>query len=218
VEEEVPLKAERERMVADQLRGRGITDERVLAAMSVVPRHEFIAPEWRHKAYEDCPLPIRGGQTISQPYMVAAMSAALRLQGHETVLDVGTGSGYQAAVLAQLAARVFSIERDPELLALARKTLTAVGLTGRITLVEGDGSLGLPEHAPYNGILVAAGAPRVPEPLIEQLLDGGRLVIPIGDRSNQDLVLVRKFSGQVVQSVINSCRFVPLLGAEGWPR
>ena len=223
MEVEVPVKdpaAEREQerrtMVDTQIRARGIHDVRVLEAMLAVPRHEFVGPEHRHKAYEDCPLPIAAGQTISQPYMVAAMSETLALRGHETVLDVGAGSGYQAAVLAYLAARVYSIERERTLVECARAVLTRLDLTGRVTLVEGDGTRGYAGGAPYDGIVVGAGAPGVPESLLEQLAEDGRLVIPVGDLRNQELFLVRKAGGQVVRQVINSCRFVPLVGAEGW--
>jgi protein-L-isoaspartate(D-aspartate) O-methyltransferase len=224
MEEEVPVKAaadharERHLMVDTQIHARGIGDARVLEAMRAVRRHEFVEPRLRERAYEDSPLPIAAGQTISQPYMVGAMCAALELQGHETVLDVGCGSGYQAAVLTHLAARVYSIEREPRLLETARATLARLGYLSpdRLVLVEGDGTLGYLAGAPYHGIVVGAGAPDVPAALIEQLADGGRLVIPVGDLSYQDLVLVRKAGGQVVRKTINACRFVPLVGAAGW--
>jgi protein-L-isoaspartate(D-aspartate) O-methyltransferase len=203
-------------MVEKQIRKRGVADPRVLAAMLAVPRAEFVPADLRDRAYEDTPLPIPRGQTISQPYIVAAMSAALALKGHETVLDVGTGSGYQAALLAHLAARVYSIERDHVLLEEARGTLARLGLLDRITLLEGDGTRGYPPAAPYDGIVVGAGAPDVPHSLVEQLGEGGRLVIPIGDRWLQDLVLLRKIGGKTARSVISGCRFVPLVGEEGW--
>jgi protein-L-isoaspartate(D-aspartate) O-methyltransferase len=222
MEEEVPVTAdgeraaERLRMVESQLRSRHIRDPRVLAAMGEVPRHEFLEPRLRGRAYDDSPQPIPCGQTISQPYMVAAMCAALELRGHETVLDVGCGSGYQAAVLTLLAAKIYSIEREHALVDLARETLTRLGYMDRIVLVEGDGTLGYPPGAPYDGIIVGAGAPEVPCALIEQLADGGRLVIPVGDMAYQDLILIRKTGGQVSRRTINACRFVPLVGAAGW--
>ncbi len=185
--------------------------------MDLVPRHEFVTREFRDKAYDDCPLPIGGGQSISQPYMVAAMCVALKLAGDETVLDVGTGSGYQAAVLAQLAAHVYSIERDSELAAAARRLLARLGLADRVTVATGDGTLGIPQYAPYHGIVVGAGAPHVPQALVAQLRDGGRLVIPVGDRRSQELILVRMLNGKTVKTTINGCRFVPLVGAQGWP-
>ena len=206
----------RAQMVEEQIRARGIQDTRVLAAMREVPRHEFVGPEYRHLAYDDRPLPIGAGQTISQPYMVAAMSEALALKGPETVLDVGTGSGYQAAVLASLAARVYSIEREHVLVETARATLERLGLLARVVLLEGDGTQGHAPGAPYDGIVVGAAAPDVPHSLIEQLADGGRLVIPVGDLHSQELLLVRKIGAKVLRDVINYCRFVPLLGAEGW--
>ncbi len=206
----------RAQMVEQQIRARGIQDSRVLAAMLDAPRHEFVGPEHRHLAYDDRPLPIGAGQTISQPYMVAAMSEALALKGPETVLDVGTGSGYQAAVLASLAARVYSIEREHVLVELARATLERLGLLGRVVLLEGDGTQGHAPGAPYDGIVVGAAAPDVPPSLVEQLTDGGRLVIPVGDLHSQELLLVRKIGGKVLRDVINYCRFVPLVGAEGW--
>ena len=206
----------RAEMVEKQIRARGIQDTRVLDAMLSVPRHEFVGPEYRPMAYEDRPLPIGAGQTISQPYMVAAMSQALALKGHETVLDVGTGSGYQAAVLAYLAARVYSIEREGVLVETARAALSRLGLAGRIVLVEGDGTQGYAPGLPYDGIVVGAAAPDVPHSLIEQLADGGRLVIPVGDLHSQELLLVRKVGGKVLRDVINYCRFVPLVGEQGW--
>lgn len=207
---------QRDEMVEVQLRDRAIRDHRVLEAMRTVPRHEFVGLEYRHLAYEDRPLPIGAGQTISQPYMVAAMTEALSLKGPETVLDVGAGSGYQAAVLAYLAARVYSIEREATLVAMARETLARVGLGERVILVEGDGTRGYLPGAPYDGIVVGAGAPEVPPSLVDQLVDHGRLVIPVGDLTSQELLLVRKIGGKVSREVINYCRFVPLVGAEGW--
>ena len=202
-------------MVEEQLRGRDVTDERVLAAMRTVPRELFVPPEHREHAYEDAALPIGHGQTISQPYMVARICQELGLRGHEGVLDVGTGSGYQAAVLAELAAEVHTIERIPELAEHARANLVAAGYE-RVAVHVGDGTLGLPEHAPYDAIAVAAAAPQPPPSLYEQLVPGGRLVVPVGRRWGQELlVVVRSPEGPaVVRSV--PCRFVPLVGEEGY--
>jgi protein-L-isoaspartate(D-aspartate) O-methyltransferase len=203
-------------MVERQLLGRDITDERVLDAMRAVPRELFVPPAERDRAYDDAALPIGAGQTISQPYMVARICEALGLRGGERVLDVGTGSGYQAAVLAELADEVHTIERVPELAARARETLAAAGYD-RVQVHVGDGTLGLPGHAPYGAIAVAAAAPRLPEPLYRQLEPRGRLVVPVGRRRGQELQLVvRSPEGPaVIRSV--PCRFVPLVGEAGFP-
>jgi len=206
----------RRAMVELQLRRRGIRDERTLEAMGQVPRHEFVPPELLREAYEDYPLPIGGGQTISQPYIVAQMVEALALQGPERVLEIGTGSGYQAAVLARLAARVVTIECEPTLARAARDRLSRLGFGDRVEVIEGDGSAGYATAAPYDGILVAAAAPDVPAQLIEQLAEGGRLVIPVGERDAQELRLIRKLGGSPVVTKLGYCRFVPLLGAQGW--
>lgn len=202
-------------MVETQLRSRDITDARVLEAFQAVPRHEFVPPEHITQAYDDCPLPIGEGQTISQPYMVAAMTQALALSGVETVLEVGTGSGYQAAILARLARRVYTIERYASLSTSACERLQRLGYTN-VTCLVGDGSQGYPPAAPYHGILVAAGAPRVPPVLTDQLAEGGRLVIPVGDIASQELLLVQKKGSKFSQYTINYCRFVPLTGKYGW--
>ncbi len=209
---------QRQAMVVRQLRRRGIRDERVLQAMGEVPRHEYVPPEHRRIAYEDHPVSIGQGQTISQPYMVAAMTEALELRGTERVLEVGTGSGYQAAILARLAARVYTIERDPELFRLAGERLERLGVTGgdTVVLLHGDGSEGYPPAAPYDGILVAAAAPRVPDCFLEQLAEGGRLVIPVGSLDQQEFRQVRKCQGKPVSRVLGHCRFVPLKGRHGW--
>ena len=205
-------------MVERQLRARGIDDERVLAAMARVPRELFVAEELRAHAYDDAALPIGGGQTISQPYMVARICSELSLRGNERVLDVGTGSGYQAAVLAELAAEVHSIERLPELEVQARASLAAAGYADRVHVHAGDGTRGLPEHAPFAAIAVAAAAPGIPPSLYEQLEERGRLVVPVGGRSEQLLQLVvRSPEGPAVLRTV-PCRFVPLLGAEGFNR
>jgi protein-L-isoaspartate(D-aspartate) O-methyltransferase len=202
-------------MVERQLRRRDITDRRVLEAMERVPRERFVPPDLRSRAYEDAALPIGEGQTISQPYMVAAICAALALRGDERVLDVGTGSGYQAAVLAELAAEVDTIERLSELAEQARRNLESSGY-GRVRVHVGDGSRGLPERVPFDAIAVAAAAPDLPQTLYEQLRPRGRLVVPVGERGVQQLeVIVRSPEGPaVVHSV--PCRFVPLVGEEGF--
>jgi protein-L-isoaspartate(D-aspartate) O-methyltransferase len=202
-------------MVEAQLRGRDIVDERVLQAMETVPRELFVLEGEQRLAYADAALPIGGGQTISQPYMVARICEALALRGDERVLDVGTGSGYQAAVLAELAAEVFTIERLPELAESARARLAAAGCE-RVRVHVGDGTLGLPEHAPYEAIAVAAAAPGFPFTLYDQLRARGRLVVPVGSAQGQRLeVAIRSPEGPaVVHSV--PCKFVPLVGAEGF--
>jgi protein-L-isoaspartate(D-aspartate) O-methyltransferase len=208
---------ERRRMVELQLRARDIVDERVLAAMERVPRELFVPPAERGRAYADAALPIGAGQTISQPYMVARICEALALHGRERVLDVGTGSGYQAAVLAELAGEVDTIERHAALAEQARAALVAAGYE-RVRVHVGDGTLGLPARAPFAGIAVAAAAPEVPPSLYEQLEPGGRLVLPVGGREGQDLQLVvRSPEGPAVLRSV-PCRFVPLVGEEGFDR
>ena len=202
-------------MVTQQLRARDIRDDRVLEAMRAVPRERFVPEALRARAYEDAALPIGSGQTISQPYMVAAICQALSLHGGEVVLDVGTGSGYQAAVLAELADEVHTIERVPELADGARRALAEAGYD-RVHVHVGDGTLGVPDEAPFDAIAVAAAAPAIPESLYEQLAPFGRLVLPVGSRRGQELQLVvRSPEGPAtIRSV--PCRFVPLLGAEGF--
>jgi protein-L-isoaspartate(D-aspartate) O-methyltransferase len=202
-------------MVAEQLRVRDILDERVLEAMERIPRELFVPAELRARAYEDAALPIGHGQTISQPYMVARICEELALRGRERVLDVGTGSGYQAAVLGRLAAEVHTIERIPALAERARASLAEAGISN-VTVHVGDGTLGLPEHAPFDAIAVAAAAPRLPQSLHDQLVARGRLVVPVGGRSDQELlVAVRSPEGPaIIHSV--PCRFVPLVGEEGF--
>lgn len=206
---------QRARMVEEQLRSRGIHDERVLAAMAKVPREEFIPNEDAANAYGDFPLAIGEGQTISQPYIVAAMVEELELDTEDRVLEVGTGTGYEAAILGELAADVWSIERHAELADKARVILRRLGYNS-VHVLHGDGSLGLVEHAPFNKILVAAAAPRVPETLVSQLADGGRLVVPVGTRSEQQVEVIRKLGDQVSITKHDLCRFVPLVGAQGW--
>jgi protein-L-isoaspartate(D-aspartate) O-methyltransferase len=206
---------ERERMVEEQLARRGITDGRVLEAMRKVPRHRFVEEALRERAYGDHPLPIGDGQTISQPYMVAAMTQLLRLTGPEKVLEVGSGSGYQTAVLAELARRVCSIERLPGLAARARRILEELGYTNAVVRT-GDGTYGWPDEAPFDRILVTAGAPAVPGPLVQQLAEGGRLVVPVGEAQSQTLHVVEKVDGQTRISTDCGCVFVKLVGRYGW--
>lgn len=205
----------RDRMVETQLVTRGIHDPRVLDAMRKVPRHLFVDEALAAQAYADHPLPIGEKQTISQPYIVALMTEALGLEGHEKVLELGTGSGYQTAVLAELADRVFTIERIPSLLHRAREVLNSLGYRNVVYRV-GDGTLGWPEEAPFDAILVSAGAPRVPQPLVDQLSMGGRLVLPVGDRLSQELILVERVPEGIRKTTLGGCRFVDLVGKWGW--
>jgi protein-L-isoaspartate(D-aspartate) O-methyltransferase len=198
------------RMVESQLRARGIADERVLAAMTRVPRHEFIPQQYRNQAYEDHPLPISEGQTISQPYIVALMLEALALKPEDKVLEVGTGSGYVTALLAELTARVVSVERHAALADIAREVLARMGYSN-VTVVAGDGSLGVPEYAPYNAILVSAAASELPHTLLAQLADSGRMIIPVGREDSQQLQLIRMQNGQPHTTLRELCRFVPLI-------
>jgi len=202
-------------MVEEQLRRRGVLSPQVLKAMDRVPRHEFVGEQQQALAYADQPLQIGENQTISQPYMVAAMTEALELTAGENVLEVGTGSGYQTAVLALLSRWVISIERHEVLAEGARERLNRLGFAN-ITVMHGDGTLGWPEAGPYNAVLVTAGAPHVPAPLVEQLAEGGRLVIPVGGADQQDLLRLRKTAGRVSTETLNLCRFVPLVGRHGW--
>lgn len=205
----------RQTMVESQLRRRGIRSARVLEAMSTVPRHEFVPMPLRGHAYDDKPVPIGGGQTISQPFMVAAMTEALDLTGSERVLEIGTGSGYQAAVISPLAREVLSVERDTPLALEAQQRLTRLGYSN-VSVHNGDGSLGLAEAAPYDAILVTAAAPVIPPLLAGQLREGGRLVIPVGPRETQELMLAQKTGGELQPRALLDCRFVPLLGLHGW--
>jgi protein-L-isoaspartate(D-aspartate) O-methyltransferase len=205
----------RDDMLTQQLIKRGIRDARVLQAMRDVPRHHFVPAQQRSMAYEDMPLPIGHAQTISQPLMVGMMTEALRLQGHERVLEIGTGSGYQAAILSRLASVVFSIERIAELAVQARITLAMRGIMN-VHILVGDGSMGLPEHGPYDAIVVTAAAPKIPPALVEQLAPGGRLVIPVGDRHEQTLMRVTASDSGPKIEALGGCRFVPLIGQQGW--
>jgi len=210
-----PFERERAAMVEQQLRDRGIRDQRVLDAMLRVPRHEFVLPEYRSQAYEDHPIPIGEDQTISQPFIIAVSLQALELQGTESALEVGTGSGYQTALLAELARQVYSVERHESLAHSAATILAQLGFNN-VKVVVGDGSYGLQEHAPFDAIVVSAAAPSVPTSLFDQMAENGRMVIPVGPPHAQELQLVRKQNGQPVIEVLEGCRFVPLVGAEGY--
>jgi protein-L-isoaspartate(D-aspartate) O-methyltransferase len=212
---EEDLARARAELVAE-LRVKGIRDERVLAVMGKVPRHCFVLPEFLPAAYDDRPLPIGLGQTISQPYIVALSTEALALRGGEKVLEIGTGSGYQAAILAELAGEVFTVERLPELSWAAQERLRRLGYRN-VRFRIGDGTKGWPEEAPFAAILVAAAAPRLPPSLFAQLGEAGRLVIPVGGRIHQDLWLVRKEGGRPVYQHLCPVAFVPLIGEEGFP-
>jgi len=203
-------------MVEQQLRKRGISDSRVLAAMGKVPRELFVPPEYEAHAYDDDPLPIGLAQTISQPYMVALMAQCLHLNGDEQVLEVGCGSGYAAAVLSLLAGEVISLEHLPELAEHATAALSTTGYSRKVEVLCLDGSLGYPLKAPYPAISVAAGAPHVPPALLEQLAEGGRLVIPVGSHEDQDLLVASRLHGKIEYRTATHCRFVPLTGAQGW--
>ena len=200
----------RQKMVETQLRARGIRDERLLSAMSEVPRHEFVEPQYRNQAYEDHPLPIDAGQTVSQPYIVGLMLELLRLEPSSKVLEIGTGSGYQTAILAKLAAHVYSVERHADLAREAEKNLFRLGLAN-VTVVVGDGAQGLPEFAPFDAIVVSAAAGEIPGPLFTQLREGGRMIIPVGPPEVQELQLVRKREGKPLITLLDGCRFVPLV-------
>jgi len=209
------LEARRANMVEYQIRARGIKDARVLEAMGRVPRHVFVPPGYADSAYDDRPLPIGSGQTISQPYMVAVMTEALKPRDADRVLEIGTGSGYQTAVLAELVSQVVTIERVGELAAAASETIGALGYAN-VEFVVGDGTKGYPSRAPYDGILVTAGAPDVPDVLLEQLTEGGRLVIPVGNTLQQTLTRVTKRGRDFRTERLEGCVFVPLIGEYGW--
>ena len=208
---------QRAEMVEKQLRRRGIEDNCVLGAMLAVARHEFVAEELRARAYEDVPLPIGSGQTISQPYIVAAMTAALHLKPTDRALEIGAGCGYQAGVLSLLAKEVFTIERRAELASAASERLERLGYLN-VHVHCGDGPLGLPEFAPFDAILVAAAAPSAPQPLLAQLAEGGRMIIPVGDADNQELQLIEKRADKLFTKTMEGCRFVPLVGYHAWQK
>ena len=202
-------------MVDEQLVPRGINDAKTLEAMRKVPRHLFVEEAMKDQAYGDFPLPIGRGQTISQPFIVALMTQALGLKGHESVLEIGTGSGYQAAILSQICEKVYTVERIDSLLVEARKVFDALHYLNILTKLD-DGTNGWPEFAPYDAIIVTAGGPKVPKPLLEQLADPGVLLIPVGDRGVQDLRKVTKKDGQITEETIEFVRFVSLVGDHGW--
>ncbi len=205
----------RQDMVETQIRKRGVKDENVLRVMATLPRHEFVPPHSRGMAYADEPVGIGGGQTISQPYIVAAMTEALCLHGIEKVLDIGTGCGYQAAILSCLAREVYSVELRPDLAHSAAERLERLGFH-HVHVHTGDGSMGLKEFAPYDAILVAAAAPSVPQPLLDQLADGGRMIVPVGTEEHQQLLLVTRQGAVFNSERREQCRFVPLMGRYGW--
>ncbi len=211
-----PFGPARRAMVERQLRGRGISDERVLSAMGSVPRERFVPDGMTDRAYDDEALPIADGQSISQPYIVAWMTELLEVEPGAVVLEIGTGSGYQAAVLAAMGARVRTIERLPDLAAAARQRFVDLGLADSIEVVVADGSLGDPATAPHARVIVTAGAPVVPGPLVDQLAEGGRLVVPVGAAGDQQLVVVSRTAGRLVERPAGACAFVPLIGAAGF--
>ncbi|WP_287154881.1 protein-L-isoaspartate(D-aspartate) O-methyltransferase [Candidatus Solincola tengchongensis] len=217
MDEEAFFRRLREEMVRTQIAERGIRNPRVLEAMRRVPRHLFVPEDLRHRAYEDTPLPIGEGQTISQPYMVAWMTELLDAGEGDRVLEIGTGSGYQAAVLCELVKEVYTIEKNLLLAREAEERLRSLGYAN-VRVRVGDGTLGWPEEAPFDGIIVTAGAPSVPQPLLEQLAEGGRLVIPVGSATMQMLTVVRKEDGAFRTTEEGSCIFVPLVGKYGWRR
>ena len=214
--EPIPFESERREMIQDQLRRRGIHDARVLDALFKVPRHEFVPPAFLEAAYEDRPLPIGESETISQPYIVAAMTQAVRVREGDKALEIGTGSGYQAAILAHLGAKVYTVERNVELAETACKRLARLGYLG-IEVISGDGTEGYSPAAPYEIILVTAAAPEVPRVLLEQLADSGRMVIPVGDLYHQDLQLITKRGEEITTRLLDPCQFIPLIGKYGWP-
>jgi len=206
----------RERMVKNQLSPRGIKDERVLEAMGKIPRHLFIEEALAGEAYNDHPVPIGEKQTISQPYIVALMTETLELKGDENTLEIGTGSGYQTAILAELSSRVYTVERIKSLLVNARKLLAELGYSN-ILFKAFDGTLGWNEYAPFDAIMVTAGAPSLPGPLMDQLADNGRMIVPVGDRYSQELIKVIRKGNSLEQENLGGCRFVNLIGVHGWP-
>ncbi len=213
--EMIDHQAARMKMVKNQLASRNIRDPNVLKAMGEIPRHAFVPPGLQQEAYDDNPLPIGEGQTISQPYIVALMTEMLELGGSEKVLEIGTGSGYQTAILCSLAKEVFSIERTPSLSKMAERILSDLGFEN-VKIVEGDGTEGWQENAPYDAIIVTAGAPKIPVALVDQLADRGRLVIPVGNRYAQVLNKVTKIGGETRIEEGAGCRFVDLIGRHGW--
>lgn len=213
--EPFPRADERSRMVEQQIRARGITNPRVLDTMREIPRHLFVPPPYTSSAYTDSPLPIGNGQTISQPYIVALMTALLETRSEDHVLEIGTGCGYQAAILARLVSHVTTIERIHDVADLARMNITSLGLKN-VSIIVGDGTEGYRKNAPYNGIIITAATPQIPPPLIDQLDEGGTLVAPVGGREIQELITLKKHHDRTVQSSHGGVRFVPLIGEHGW--
>jgi protein-L-isoaspartate(D-aspartate) O-methyltransferase len=207
----------REYMVKSQLIPRGIKDERVIETMRKIPRHLFVGESMQHRAYDDMALSIGEGQTISQPYMVAVMTELLGLEGEEKVLEIGTGSGYQTAIIAELAKEVYTVERIASLAEQAEERFLALGYAN-IKVSISDGSIGLPENSPFDRIIVTAGSPKVPEPLLQQLADRGILVAPVGDRFSQRLIRVKKLKNRIIEEYHTPCVFVPLIGEYGWKK
>lgn len=214
-ESDDPFAVQRKKMVASQIRKRGIRDSRVLDAMAKVPRHEFVAEKYRLQAYEDHPIQIGEGQTISQPYIVARMLEALALIPSDVVLEIGTGSGYQTALLGELSRHIYSVERHAALAEMAEANLTRLGYRN-VTISVGDGSHGVPEKAPFDAIVISAAAPQIPASLYEQLRESGQLIVPVGPSQYQELQLVRKHGDSAEITRLESCRFVPLIGAHGY--
>jgi protein-L-isoaspartate(D-aspartate) O-methyltransferase len=210
-----PRADERKAMVKLQIEARGIHDQRVLSAMTEIPRHIFIPPPYDRAAYDDNPLPIGNGQTISQPFIVALMTELLHPKVSDNILEIGTGSGYQAAILSRLVGKLTTIERIPTVAGLARRNLNIIGIDN-VIVIEGDGTLGYPENAPYDGIIITAATPEVPQPLIGQLADEGILVAPVGSRDIQDLITLHKQGHSIKKESHGGVRFVPLIGQHGW--
>jgi protein-L-isoaspartate(D-aspartate) O-methyltransferase len=209
------LEAARRRMVETQIAARGVKDERVLAVMREIPRHLFVPASYREAAYNDSPLPIGKGQTISQPYIVAVMTELLMIQPDDRVLEIGSGSGYQAAILGRLARWVITIERIPEVADMAKANLANLGINN-VRVMTGNGTIGHPDDAPYNAILITAATPSIPQPLIDQMAEGGRLVAPVGSRDLQELVRLTRKEGKTIRELFGGVVFVPLLGEFGW--
>jgi protein-L-isoaspartate(D-aspartate) O-methyltransferase len=210
-----PREDERKLMVERQIAARGIHDQRLLTAMQEIPRHLFIPPPYARAAYDDNPLPIGSGQTISQPYIVALMTELLHPKATDNMLEIGAGSGYQAAVLSRLVKRLTTIERITTIANLARMNLKCIGIDN-VVVIEGDGTLGYPDNAPYDGIIITAATPEVPQPLLGQLAEGGTLIAPVGGRDTQDLITIHKQGKSFIQETRGGVRFVPLIGRHGW--
>ncbi len=214
MERKIDFEKLRRKMVETQLIPRGIKDKKVIEAFLIVPREKFVSENLKEFAYDDTPLPIGEGQTISQPYIVALMTELLQLKGGEKVLEIGTGSGYQAAILSEIGCDVYSVERIPSLATRAGKILQQLGYIVKIKI--GDGTLGWEEYAPYDGIIVTAAGPKTPQSLLTQLKEGGRIVMPVGDMYLQELIRITKVKGKFIKENFGGCQFVPLKGKEGW--